>query len=124
VRKRLSYLIALAAVLGFTLGCESIGTKLLRSENAHAYYLSQFTDACAVENPPAPCLAEQKLLNKWKQHALEASFIDWPPEDPKVGPKHPRLGPIPLQLKGLKADEKATKKSAAEVAKTAKKVNP
>lgn len=113
---------AMGVLVVLAMGCSifpSAHEKLLGHQNAYAFRVTEFADACVVADPPAPCFGEKKFLDAWETHLHRTEWLDWPPAPPATVAKVERHGAIPLQLAQLRADARA----AAKLAKAVKKAS-
>jgi len=80
------------------LGCTSAVTRVAGFQNVHDFRFARHFEACHVEKFPEWCVGYDEKLNAFKKHLGEARIaLQWG-------------GPLPLQLKQLKADEKGLKR--------------
>jgi len=100
----LARLLLVAVLATAAVGCASaevrIGSKILASVNAHAYYSVVYQRQCQAVVGPATCAEAQAALNAWKADAALATLS---PDGT------PRAGARPLLLGLLAADEARAK---------------
>jgi hypothetical protein len=89
------------AALGLLLllaGCASAVKTVAGFQNNYDFRIARYTEACVVPTPPATCAPQQAALKSYEKSLHEAAVaLKWG-------------GPMPLQLKALKAADKAAAK--------------
>jgi len=89
---------AAALSLALLFGCTSAAKQVARYQNDYDYRESAYEEKCIVASPPSQCVEAWVALHKNEKHLHGAA------KALKNG------GPLPLQIKALKADAKALAK--------------